>query len=122
MNTENSTVQEPQLAPAQQVRNDWKSFVDKVSYRGIVGNIPFITFLAVLCMLYIHNSHHAIQMQRDINTQDMALKELRWKYMDIKSQLMAKKMESQVMKDAVVLGLKPLTLPAYKIEVDSNFK
>jgi hypothetical protein len=122
MKTEKNTTQEPQLAPAQQVRNDWKTFVDKVSYKGIVSNIPFIAFLAILCMLYINNSHNAIQVQRDINTQNIILKELRWKYMDIKSQLMSKKMESQVIKDAAVLGLKPLTLPAYKIEVDSNFK
>lgn len=122
MSIEKNTSQEPLLSPAQHVRNDWKAFVDKVSYKGIVSNIPFIAFLAVLCMLYINNSHNAIQIQRDINTQGKILKELRWKYMDIKSQLMSKKMESQVMKDAAVLGLKPLTLPAYKIEVDSTFK
>ncbi len=122
MSIEKNTSQETLLSPAQHVRNDWKAFVDKVSYKGIVSNIPFIAFLAVLCMLYINNSHNAIRIQRDINTQGKILKELRWKYMDVKSQLMSKKMESQVMKDAAVLGLKPLTLPAYKIEVDSNFK
>ena len=122
MSVEKNTLQEPVLSPAQHVRNDWKSFVDKVSYRGIVSNIPFIAFLALLCMVYINNSHNAIQIQRDINTQGKILKELRWKYMDTKSQLMSKKMESQVIKDAAALGLKPLTLPAYKIEIDSTFK
>jgi hypothetical protein len=122
MNTEKSTSQEPRLAPAEQVKNDWKAFVDKVSYKGVVSNIPFIAFLAIICMLYINNSHNAIQIQRNINTRNTILKELRWKYMDIKSQLMSKKMESQVIKDAAVLGLKPLIFPAYKIEADSTIK
>lgn len=121
MSIENTTP-EPQLSPAQQVRNDWKSFVDKVSYNGIVSNIPFIAFLALLCMIYIGNNHSAVQMQRDINTQNKIMKELRWKYMDIKTQLMNKKIESQVMRDASVIGLKPLALPAYKIEIDSTHK
>jgi hypothetical protein len=116
------TPQEPQLSPAQHVRNDWKAFVDKVSFNGIVSNIPFIAFLALLCMVYIGNNHSAVQMQRDLNTQNKILKELRWKYMDVKTQLMNKKMESQVMRDAAVIGLKPLALPAYKIEIDSTFK
>jgi hypothetical protein len=122
MSKENSTPQESALSPAQHVRNDWKAFLDKVSYNGIVSNIPFIAFLALLCMIYIGNNHSAVQVQRDINTQNKILKELRWKYMDIKTQLMNKKMESQVMRDASVIGLKPLTLPAYKIETDSTDK
>ena len=105
-----------QQAPVQRIRNDWKSLLDKMSYRGIVNNIPFLAFLALLCVLYINNSQRAIETQRELNKQNKVLKELRWKYMDIKSQLMNAGMESEVIRSAASLGLKPLMMPAYKVE------
>jgi hypothetical protein len=111
-----------QLSPAQHVRNDWKLMVDKLSYKAIVSNIPFLAFIALLCVLYINNNQRAIEMQRELNAQNKILKELRWKYMDIKSQLMNTQMETEVIRKAASLGLKPLLLPAYKVEADSTSK
>ncbi len=110
-----SEEQQEVLTPVQRVRNDWRSLVEKVSYKAIVNNIPFLAFVALLCVLYISNSHRAIDIQREINAQNKILKELRWKYMDSKSQLMYVKTETQVIKNAEKLGLKPSLLPAYKI-------
>jgi len=110
----NSQPQEA-LTPAQRVRNDWRSLLEKVSYKAIVNNIPFLAFVVLLCVLYISNSHRAIEMQREANAQNKILKELRWKYMDAKSQLMYVKTETQVIKRAEGIGLKPSLLPAYKI-------
>lgn len=104
---------------AQRIRNDWKALLEKVSYKGIVNNIPFLAFLALICVLYINNSQRAVSMQRELNTQNKYLKELRWKYMDIKSQLMNAGMESEVIRSAAGLGLKPLALPPYTISGDS---
>ena len=120
MSREKESISEEQLTPAEQVKNDWKALLGKVSYKAIVNNIPYLAFVALLCVLYITNSHRAIEMQREVNAQNKALKELRWKYMDIKSQLMYSKMETQVIRSAAAIGLKPLMLPAYKIEIDSN--
>ena len=103
------------LTPAQRVRNDWRSLVEKVSYKAIVNNIPFLAFIVLLCVLYISNSHRAIEMQRELNAQQRILKELRWKNIDTKSQLMYVKTETQVIKSAEKIGLKPSLLPAYKI-------
>ncbi|HXS35475.1 MAG TPA: FtsL-like putative cell division protein [Flavipsychrobacter sp.] len=122
MSSSNNDTQEQKLTPAQHVRNDWRAVVDKLSYRAIVKNIPFLAFVAFLCMLYINNNHHAVEMQRELNSEKKVLKELRWKYMDIKSQLLYTKMETQVIRNAASLGLKPLTLPAYKIDADSISK
>ena len=111
-------ISQPQdaLTPAARVRNDWRSFVEKVSYKAIVNNIPFLAFVVLLCVLYISNSHRAIEMQRELNAQHKTLKELRWKYMDTKSQLMYVKTETQVIRSAEKIGLKPALLPAYKID------
>ena len=108
--------QQEALTPAQRVRNDWRSLVEKASYKAIVNNIPFLAFIALLCVLYISNSHRAIDIQREINAQNKMLKELRWKYMDTKSQLMYVKTETQVIRNAEKIGLKPSLLPAYKIK------
>jgi cell division protein FtsL len=116
MNSEEKNIQQEPLTPAQRVKNDWRSLVEKVSYNAIVNNIPFLAFLVFLCVLYISNSHRAIELQREINAQNKTLKELRWKYMDVKSQLMYVKTETQMLKSAGNIGLKPSLLPAYKIK------
>ena len=112
--------QEEQLTHAQNVSSDWKALVDKVSYRGIVNNVPYMAFLVLLCVLYITNNQRTIETQRVLNRKNDQLKELRWKYMDIKSQIMNAGMETQVIRNAASQGLKPIMLPAYKIEIDSN--
>jgi len=116
MSSEEMNMQPEVLTPAQRVRNDWRSLVEKVSYKAIVNNIPYLAFVVLLCMLYISNSHRALEMQRELNTQHKVLKEMRWKYMDVKSQLMYVKTETQVIKNAERIGLKPSLMPAYKIK------
>src|SRR6185369_7331297 len=112
-------VPEQDVTPAQRVRSDWKTLVEKVSYKAIVSNVPYLAFVALLCVLYINNTQQAVSIQREVNKQNKILKELRWKYMDIKTQLMYTRMETEVIKSAGRLGLKPMMLPAYKIETDS---
>lgn len=102
--------------PVQHVRNDWKRLVDKLSYKAIVNNIPYLAFVSLLLIVYINNSQRAIEIQGEINHQNKILKELRWKYMDTKSRLMNAQMETEVIRSAGRKGLKPLTLPAYAIQ------
>jgi len=112
--------EQAEMAPAQRIGSDWKMLLEKVSYKAIVNNIPYLAFVAVLGVLYINNSQHAIEMQRELNNKNKVLKELRWKYMDINTQLLNARMETEVIKSAGHLGLKPMVLPAYKIDADST--
>jgi cell division protein FtsL len=114
--SEELQMREEVISPAQRVKNDWRSLVEKVSYKAIVNNIPYLAFVVLLCVLYISNSHRAVEMQRELNANNRQLKELRWKYMDTKSQLMYVKTETQVIKNAERIGLKPSLLPAYKVK------
>jgi hypothetical protein len=120
--SEEQNIPQQELTPVQRIRSDWKSLLGKVSYKGIVNNIPYLAFLALLIIVYINNSQHAVAVQRETNKKADTLKVLRWKYMDIKSNLISAGMEGEVMRTASALGLKPLVLPAYKITVDSNNK
>jgi hypothetical protein len=54
-------------------------------------------------------------MQRELNAKTKELKELRWKDMDTRAQLMQVKTETQIIKSADSIGLKPSLLPAYKV-------
>ena len=105
-----------QPTPAQQVKADWRRLLDRMSYRGIVGNIPFLAFIALLCVVYISSNQSVIETQRELEIKQKELKELKWKYMDTKSKLMAAGTEAEVIRRADAIGLKPLILPAYKVE------
>ncbi len=120
MSSKKSQVQEDGTMPVQRVRNDWKTLVEKISYKAIVSNVPYLAFVALLCVLYINNSQRAVEMQRELNKQNKVLKELRWKYMDTKTRLMYVRMETQVIRNASVVGLRPLMLPAYTVSTDST--
>lgn len=79
-----------------------------------------MAFVSFLLILYINNTQSAVEMQGELNKQNKQLKELRWKYMDVKTRLMFARMETEVMKKGMQQGLKPLMLPAYAVNVDSN--
>lgn len=117
---EHNKEQAAEPTPVQRIRNDWQALLAKVSYKGIVSNIPFLVFVALLCVLYISHNQAAQETQRELEKQQQSLKELRWKYMDIKTRLMNAGMEATVIRNAGNIGLKPLMLPAYKIEKDTN--
>lgn len=102
--------------PAQRVRSDWKALLEKFSYTAIVSNVPYLAFVALLCVLYISSNKRAVETQRALNKLNDTLKELRWEYMDAKSQMMRAQMETEVIKNADKLGLKPMLMPAFKIE------
>jgi cell division protein FtsL len=107
--------QQESVSPAQQVRSDWRALMEKMSYRAIIHNIPFLSFLALLCMIYISNNHKSIEIQRQISKKNKELEQLHWRYGDTKSSLMQQKTEMQVRKNATSIGLEPPLLPAYKV-------
>jgi hypothetical protein len=106
--------------PVQRIRADIRALRDRFSYTKILANIPYIAFLALLAVIYIANSHRAVEMQRELNKQQQVLKELRWRYMDTKTKFMNAATESNVIQSGASLGLKPLTLPAYSIVVEDK--
>jgi len=109
-----------QPTPTQQLKSDWKVLIDKLSYRAIVSNTPFLIFIALLCILYITNSQRAVDLQKQISAANDTLKELRWKNMDVNSQLIRAKEEMEITEKAKGMGLNALKYPAYEIQKDTN--
>ncbi len=86
----------------------------------IVGNLPYIIFIALLTILYIGNIHYAERTIRKINKSEKEFKEIRWEYMSIKSELMYKSKQSQVARAVKFIGLQELTEPPGKIVIEKN--
>ncbi len=96
-----------QLQDKQQ-KNDKKI---RISYQWIVRHFNYILFLAVLAILYIANGHWADKQVRAINKTANQLKELRYEYLTLKSELMFKSKQSEIVKVTAPLGLKEITEP-----------
>jgi hypothetical protein len=98
---------------------DWRKVLDRISYKGIVRNVPFLAFFVLLGVFYIANNNAAIETQRVLDKQQKLLKELKWRNMDAQSKLMNAGMEAEIIRKGAAIGMSPLMMPAYKIVVDT---
>lgn len=96
---------------------DWKQLLQTVGNKGIVQNIPLILYAAFLAIIYITLNHEAENTIRKINQTGRELKELRWKYVDLKTQIMGMTKESQLQKSVSSLRLQITKVPPHKIIV-----
>lgn len=88
----------------------------------ILKNLPFILFLGLLAIVYIANAHYSEKKVRQIQQLQNEVKELRWNYMSIKSELMYNAKRSEVVKEGKALNLRlPRTGPK-KIVVKATEK
>lgn len=91
-----------------------------LSYRWILKNIRFFLFLAILAVIYIANGHMSDNRIRKINDTGRRLKDLQYEYKTLKSEMMFKSRESEMVKAAAPLGLVMDTTAPYKIKLISR--
>jgi len=84
----------------------WKRWLN---YHSVVKQVPFFLFLALLAVIYIYNGHYADKTIRNINRTGKEVKELQYEYIDVKSKVMGKSKQSELVKAVEPLGLKELT-------------
>jgi hypothetical protein len=90
--------------PIAQVK--WKRWLN---YQSIVKQVPFFLFLALLAVIYIYNGHYADNTIRNINQTSREVKELQYDYKAVKSEVMFRSKQSELIKAVEPLGLKELT-------------
>src|SRR3954468_4364957 len=88
-----------------------------LSYRWILKNIRFFLFLAVLAVVYIANGHMSDNRIRKINDTARRLKDLQYEFKTLKSEMMFKSRQSEMIKAAAPLGLIMDTTAPYKIKL-----
>ena len=91
-----------------------------INYGWVVKNIPFFLFLSGLAVLYIANGHYADKTIRNINATSIELKELQYEYKTVKSEMMYKSREAEMVGAAAPLGLKISPEPPMQIIIDDN--
>lgn len=95
-----------------------KLFVEgAVSKEAATAMLPYLIFLCAIGMVYIANSHMAVQKIRDIDRLSKEVKELSWEYKSLKADLMFKSKMTEVAKKVDTLGLKELIEPPKKIVI-----
>jgi hypothetical protein len=80
----------------------------------------YIAFLVLIGIFHIYNSHIAEGMVRDINKAEKEIKELRWEYTSVKSDLMLKSKQSVLEDQLIPIGISTTKEPSKKIVVKSN--
>nr|WP_242692164.1 FtsL-like putative cell division protein [Aridibaculum aurantiacum] len=91
-----------------------------LSYNWLLKNINFFLFMSVLAVIYIANGHMADNRIRRINDTARKLKDLQYEYKTLKSEMMFKSRESEMVKAAEPLGLKLDTVPPARIQMISR--
>lgn len=100
------------MADAQQNTEQKKERWFRLNYTWIVRHLSFIAFIVLLLVLYIANGHWADKQIRNINKAAVELKELRYEYLTIKSELMFKGKLSEIVQiTSKSIGLKEITEP-----------
>src|SRR5688572_6978239 len=100
-------MQEQENIKERDPRLDWKRWLN---YQSIVRQVPFFMFLAFLAVVYIYNGHYADKTIRNINRTAKDVKELQYEYKTVKSEVMFRSKQSELVKAVEPLGLKELTV------------
>ena len=90
------------------------------NYTSIVKNIPFILFLSFLAMLYIFNGHYSDKLTRNITEIEKNVRELEYEYKSVKSEVIFRSKESELLKVVEPIGLKELKEPAVLLNDTTN--
>lgn len=100
-------MKETQNTRERDLKIDWKRWLN---YQSLVRQLPFFLFLAILAVLYIYNGHYADKTIRNINRTAREVKELQYEYKTVKSEVMFRSKQSELVKAVEPLGLKELTI------------
>ncbi|HMR91956.1 MAG TPA: FtsL-like putative cell division protein [Chitinophagaceae bacterium] len=85
---------------------DWKRWLN---YQSVVRQVPFFLFLTLLAVVYIYNGHKADKTVREISRTAREVKELQYEYKSVKSEVMFRSKQSELVKAVAPLELKELS-------------
>lgn len=84
----------------------------------VLGNMFFVFFLAFLAVIYIANSRYAERNVRKIQVLQKEIKELRWNYMSLQSDIMFNSKQSEIADKVKEEGLRLHRAEPKKIVVE----
>lgn len=93
---------------------------DFISYAQVMHNFFFVAAIVFIGVLEIFNTHLAVRLNRNINKKQDIIKELRWEYMNVKTEMNQKSKQSELQKIVEPYGLKSLQEAPRKIEIKKD--
>jgi len=93
---------------------------DFISYAQVMHNFFFVAAIVFIGVLEIFNTHLAVRLNRSINKKQDIIKELRWEYMNVKTEMNQKSKQSELQKIVEPYGLKSLQEAPRKIEIKKD--
>lgn len=90
---------------------------DFISYAQVMHNFLFVVAIVFIGLVEIFNTHLAVRLNRNIGKKEETIRELRWEYMSVKTQMNQKSRQSQLQQVLEPYGIKPLKSAPVKIEV-----
>ena len=93
---------------------------DFISYAQVMHNFFFVAAIVLIGVLEIFNTHLAVRLNRSINKKQDIIKELRWEYMNVKTEMNQKSKQSELQKIVEPYGLKTLQEAPKKIEIKKD--
>jgi hypothetical protein len=123
---EEEEIQREPVAEKKPVKDIPENFFTNLLAKGIISTesatkaLPFILYLAFLCMIYIGNMHLAEKNIRQIEKLTKEVKELNWDYKTTKAELAFKSTLSEVEKRADTLGVKVSLQPPQKLTIEES--
>ncbi|HTA82781.1 MAG TPA: FtsL-like putative cell division protein [Bacteroidia bacterium] len=82
--------------------------------------MPFLFFVAFLCLLYIANGYFAQGKDRELDALNTQIKELNTQFQIAEAKLMYLSKESEVARATAKMGLKESVIPPDKIIIDNK--
>ena len=120
-------IEETPLSEKEEVRRqvvntllDMLGLSDWVTYSKVMKQAFFVLFLVGIGIFHIFNAHRAEGMIRQITILEREIKELRWEYTSVKSDLMMRSKLTDLEKVLEPTGLKSFQDPPQKIVVSKN--
>jgi hypothetical protein len=98
-------MQEQEINKVKETKTNWKKLLN---YQSVVKQIPFFLFLTFLAVLYIYNGHLADKTVRNISKTTREVRELQHEYKTVKSEVMFRSKQSELVKAVEPLSLKEL--------------
>ena len=93
-----------------------------LNYQSVVKQVPFFLFLTALAVVYIYNGHLADKTIRNINRTAREVKELQHEFKTVKSEVMFRSKQSELVKAVEPLGLKELAQSPVILETATQEK
>lgn len=84
---------------------------DLVNYQKVINNTLFFLFILFIGIFQIGHNLMGERLNRSISTRKQEVKEARWEYMTIKSDLMYRSKQSEIAKLLSPRGINELTVP-----------